>query len=252
MAAFLAGAVRAPLTAVILLFEMTNDYHIILPLMFSVAVSLLIAQRIQRDSVYGIGLARHGIRLDRGRDVDVLEAITIGEIMLKDTTAIRESDSLKKAADLLEKKRHHGLPVVNARGRLVGVLSLQDIDRAKDLKAKVKEIYTRDLQVVFPDDTLSSALRQMSEHDIGRLPVVSRTDKQKLLGVLRRADVIHAYNLALARRVEQRHHEGSVRLDAMTPDRVDVTDAIVEVGAPIAGKKMKEISFPKECVIASI
>ena len=55
MAAFLAGAVRAPLTAVILLFEMTNDYHIILPLMFSVAVSLLIAQRFQRDSVYGIG-----------------------------------------------------------------------------------------------------------------------------------------------------------------------------------------------------
>ncbi|MGA7193530.1 MAG: chloride channel protein [Anaerolineales bacterium] len=252
MAAFLAGAVRAPLTAVILLFEMTNDYHIILPLMFSVAVSLVIAQRIQRDSVYGIGLARHGIRLDRGRDVDVLEAITVGEVMLKDTTAIHESDSLKKAADLLEKKRHHGLPVVNARGRLTGVLSLQDIDRAKDLKTKVKEIYTRNLLVVFPDDTLSSALRQMSEHDIGRLPVVSRTDKQKLLGVLRRADVIHAYNLALARRVEQRHHEGSVRLGAMTPDRVDVTDAIVEVGAPIAGKKMKEISFPKECVIASI
>ena len=252
MAAFLAGAVRAPLTAVILLFEMTNDYRIILPLMFSVAVSLLIAQRIQRDSVYGIGLARHGIRLDRGRDVDVLEAITVGEVMLKDTTAIRESDSLKKATDLLEKKRHHGLPVVNARGRLIGVLSLQDIDRAKDLKAKVKEIYTRDLLVVFPDDTLSSALRQMSQHDIGRLPVVSRTDKRKLLGVLRRADVIHAYNLALTRRVEQRHREGSVRLSAITPDRVDVTDAIVEGGAPIAGKKIKDIPFPKECVIASI
>lgn len=252
MAAFLAGAVRAPLTAVILLFEMTNDYRIILPLMFSVAVSLLIAQRIQRDSVYGIGLARHGIRLDRGRDVDVLEAITVDEVMLKDTTAIRESESLKKAADLLEKKRHHGLPVVNARGRLVGVLSLQDIDRIKDLKAKVKDVYTRDLLVVFPDDSLSSALRQMSEHDIGRLPVVSRTDKQKLLGVLRRADVIHAYNLALVRRVEQRHREGSVRLDAVTPDRVDVTDAVVEAGAPIAGKKIKEISFPKECVIASI
>lgn len=252
MAAMLAAAVRAPLTAVILLFELTNDYHIILPLMFSVAVSLLIAQRFQRDSVYGIGLARHGIRLDRGRDVDVLESITVGEVMRKDTTAIRESDSLKKAADLLEKKRHHGLPVVNVRGRLVGVLSVQDIDRAKDLKINVAEIYTRDPLVAFPSDTLSSALRQMSEHDIGRLPVVSRTDKQKLLGVLRRADIIHAYNLALARRVEQRHREGSVRLDAMTPDRVDVTDAVVETGAPIAGKKMKEISFPKECVIASI
>ena len=127
--------------------------------------------------------------------------------MLKDATAVHETDSLKQAADFMEKKRHHGLPVVNARGRLVGVLSLQDVDRAKDLKAKVKDVYTRDPLVIYPDDTLSSALRQMSEHDIGRLPVVSLTDKQKLLGILRRADVIHAYNLALARRVEQRHRE---------------------------------------------
>ncbi|MFZ1042821.1 MAG: hypothetical protein WCA79_21060 [Anaerolineales bacterium] len=52
--------------------------------------------------------------------------------------------------------------------------------------------------------------------------------------------------------MEQRHREGNVRLDAMTPDLVDITDAIVEAGAPIAGKQMKEISFPKESVIASI
>ncbi len=252
MAAVLAGAVRAPLTAVILLFELTNDYRIILPLMFSVAVSLLISQRIQRDSVYGIGLARHGIRLDRGRDVDVLDSITVGEVMREDTTAIRESDSLEDAANLLEKKRHHGLPVMDARGKLVGVLSLQDIDRVEDKQTKVAEVYTRDILTAFPDETLSSALRLMSEHDIGRLPVVPHEDKRKLLGVLRRADVIHAYNLALARRTAQRHHEGSVRLEAITPDRVDVTDVVVNAESPIIGKKMKEISFPQDSVIASI
>jgi len=81
MAAVLAGATHAPLTAVLLLFEMTNDYRIILPLMFAVAISLVISQRIQRDSVYAMGLARHGIRLDRGRDVEVMSAITVGEAM---------------------------------------------------------------------------------------------------------------------------------------------------------------------------
>ncbi len=252
MAAVLAGAVRAPLTAVILLFELTNDYRIILPLMFSVAVSLLISQRIQRDSVYGIGLARHGIRLDRGRDVEVLDGIAVGEVMRQDTAAIRESDSLEKASDLLEKTRRHGLPVVNARGKLVGILSLQDIDRAENKEVNVKEVYTRDVLTAFPDETLSDALRRMSERDIGRLPVVSREDKQKLLGVLRRADVIHAYNLALARRTEKRHLEGNVRLDAITPDRVDVTDVVVNAESQIVGKKMKEITFPKDCVIASI
>jgi CIC family chloride channel protein len=252
MAAVLAGAVRAPLTAVILLFELTNDYRIILPLMFSVAVSLLVSQRIQRDSVYGIGLARHGIRLDRGRDVEVLDGIAVGEVMRQDTTAIHESDSLEKAANLLEKTRRHGLPVINARGKLVGILSLQDIDRAENKNVKVAEICTRDVVTAFPDETLSAALRRMSERDIGRLPVVAREDKQKLLGVLRRADVIHAYNLALARRTEKRHLEGNVRLDAITPDRVEVTDIVVNAESQIVGKKMKEIPFPKDCVIASI
>ncbi len=84
MAAVLAGAVHAPLTAILLLFEMTGDYYIILPLMFSVAVSLLISQHIERDSVYGLGLARHGIRLDRGRDVNVLESLTVAEVMETD------------------------------------------------------------------------------------------------------------------------------------------------------------------------
>ncbi len=82
MAAVLAGAVHAPLTASMLLFEMTADYHIILPLMFSVAVSMLTSQRIQRDSIiYAMGLARHGIRLDRWQDVEVLSTITVSEVM---------------------------------------------------------------------------------------------------------------------------------------------------------------------------
>lgn len=74
MAAVLAGAVHAPLTATILLFEMTNDYRIILPLMFAVGISLAISRWLQRESVYGQGLVRKGIRLERGRDVEVLEA----------------------------------------------------------------------------------------------------------------------------------------------------------------------------------
>lgn len=252
MAAVLAGAVRAPLTAVILLFELTNDYRIILPLMFAVAVSLLISQRIQRDSVYGIGLARMGIRLDRGRDVEVLDGITVGEAMRQDTTALRETDTLEKAAEQLAKKRHHGLPVVNTRGKLVGILSIQDIDQVEDKTIKVRNAYTRDVLTAFPDETLSAALRRMSERDVGRLPVVSHEDKRTLLGVLRRADVIHAYNIALMRRTARRHHEQSLLLDAVTPDRVEVTDVLVAKNALVAEMKMKEAPFPRECVIASI
>ncbi|MFN8457827.1 MAG: chloride channel protein, partial [Anaerolineae bacterium] len=103
MAAMLAATVHAPLTAILLLFEMTNDYHIILPLMFAVVVSLLFSQRLQRDSVYTLGLARKGVRIERGRDVEVLDALRVDEVMQTNFTTLLATDTLQTAADTLLK-----------------------------------------------------------------------------------------------------------------------------------------------------
>ncbi|MCB0120149.1 MAG: chloride channel protein, partial [Anaerolineales bacterium] len=251
MAAVLAGSVHAPLTAVILLFEMTNDYRIILPLMFAVAVSLLISQRIQKDSVYALGLARHGIRLDRGRDVEVMQAITVGEAMQLDMSTLPESATLNEAAEILMQTRHHGLPVVNEKGLLVGVLTVEDIEHAKG-KTYVGEACTREIETAYPDETLNKVVRRMSRRDVGRLPVVARDNPQKLVGVLRRTDVIRSYDIALTRRTAQRHREQTVHLDALTPTRVDVSNVAIEENAPCIGKRMSEIPFPRESVIASV
>ena len=253
MAAVLAGAVHAPLTAVILLFEMTNDYRIILPLMFSVAVSLLISQHIQKNSVYAMGLARHGIRLDRGHDVEVLQAITVGEAMHKDPQTISESDVLDNAFEKLNTTRSHGLPVVDSEGLLLGILTIQDIERARESGlTKVRDAFTQVLEVAYSDEPLSNALARMSRRDIGRLPVVTRENPRELIGILRRSDMIHAYDIALTRRTTQRHMEHEIRLDALTPERVDVTDVVVEAGSEAVGKQLMEIPFPQESVIASI
>ena len=250
MAAVLAGSVHAPLTAVILLFEMTNDYRIILPLMFAVAISLVISQRIQRDSVYAMGLARHGIRLDRGRDVEVMGAISVGDAMHTGEEKLSESMSLTEAAELLARTRSHGLPVVNAAGWLTGILTVQDIELAAG--ETVAEACTREVEVAFPDETLNMALRRMSRRDVGRLPVVARDNPRQLLGILRRADVIHAYDLALTLRVAQRHREHTVKLDALTPSRVDIDNVAIEIGAFAVDKAVKDIPFPRESVIASV
>jgi chloride channel protein, CIC family len=250
MAAVLAGSVHAPLTAVILLFEMTGDYRIILPLMLAVAISLLISQRIRKDSVYALGLARQGIRLERGRDVEVMSAITVGEAMQAGEEALPESMNLSDAAEALALSRHHGLPVVNSEGLLSGILTVQDIDRATG--DTVGDACTREVEVAFPEETLNMALRRMSQRDVGRLPVVARANPRKLLGVLRRADVIHAYDLALTRRVSQRHREHAVRLGALTPQRVDVSDVVLETGTQADGKAIKEIPLPRGCLIASV
>ncbi|MCB0082381.1 MAG: chloride channel protein, partial [Caldilineaceae bacterium] len=133
MASVLAGTVRVPLTAVILLFEMTNDYRIILPLIFAVVVSMIISQRLERDSVYELGLARKGIRLERGRDVEVLEAITVKEVMETTLNCLQENDSLVKAARILMKTKRHGMPVVNTEQQLIGIFTVQDLERGEEM-----------------------------------------------------------------------------------------------------------------------
>jgi CIC family chloride channel protein len=253
MAALLAAAVHAPLTAIILLFEMTNDYHIILPLMFAVGVSLVLSQRLQKDSVYMMGLARHGIRLVRGRDIEVLDGVLVSEAMRTGVIPLRENISLVDAANTLAQSRHHGLPVVNQNDELVGILTIQDIDHAAERGLQtVGEACTRNIVTATPDASLSSVLRQMSAMDVGRLPVVDANNPHRLVGWLGRADVIHAYDTALTRRITQRHREHAVRLDAVTPASVEVTDIVVEENSFVAGKKMSEIPFPRDCVVASV
>lgn len=255
MAAVLAGAVHAPLTAAMLLFEMTADYHIILPLMFSVAVSMLTSQRIERDSIYAMGLARHGIRLDRGKDVEVLSTITVSEVMRLNPETLTEDMSLQQASDVLAVNRRQGMAVENAHKELVGMLTLQDIDRALEQgsgNSTVGEVCTRDLITTFPEETLAAASQRMSQRDLGRLPVVAPDDPHKLVGILRRVDVIHAYSVALTRRTTQRHMEQAARLDAYTPPSVEVTEIAIEAGSLVDGKRMREIPFPGECVVASL
>lgn len=249
MAAVLAGAVHAPLTAVLLLFEMTSDYRIILPLMFSVAVGLLISQHISRHSVYGLGLARHGIRLDRGRDVNVLSALTVGEVMETEAPTLSESMPLEEAAALMARLRRQGLPVVDQEGKLCGMLATQDLERPG---RTVGEACTRKVEVAYPDETLHEALERMSRLDVGRLPVVRRDDPRRLVGLLRRSDVVRAYEVALKRRVAQRHHESAVRLDALTPPQVEVLEMEIEAGAPADGRRLSEVAIPTGCVIASL
>ena len=91
MAAVLSATVRAPLTGILLLFEMTNDYRIILPLMLAVGAGTYLSERLQRDSVYLLGLARKGIRLQRGRDVEVLDGLAVSEVMQPVSTTLHLS-----------------------------------------------------------------------------------------------------------------------------------------------------------------
>ena len=253
MAAVLGGAIRAPLTAALLAFEMTGDVRIILPLLFAVPISMFLSQQFQSDSVYTVELTRRGIRIERGRDVEVLSMLTVGEVMQRDVEPLRESEELHVALDRMARMRVHGLPVVNDAGELCGMLTLEDVETAhvRGIPArKVGDICTRQLVVAYPDETLDMALRRMSERDVGRLPVVDRRDPRRLVGLLRRVDVTRAYNIALARRTALRHRAQEVRLGVVSGTNVE--EIRVESGAPCMGRPVRDINWPRGCLIAAV
>ncbi len=258
MAALLAGAVHAPLTAILLLFEMTRDYRIILPLMFAVVISLLLSQRLQRDSVYTLSLARKGIRLERGRDVDVMESVQVGDVMLHETFALPLDFPVAELAERFLQTGRHGFAVVAPDGSLYGIVSVEDYRHALAgehgpvEQLTVGEIATRDLVTIFPDETVGLALQRMSPRDLSRLPVVGRDDPRHLLGMVRRSDIVRAYDVALSRRAALRHRTQQVRIDALTPERVNTIEVSIEPGAACVGKRMKDVTWPQACIVASL
>lgn len=258
MAALLAGAVHAPLTAILLLFEMTRDYRIILPLMFAVMISLLISQHLQRDSVYTLGLARKGIRLEKGRDVDVMESVQVGDVMLHETFALPLDFPVAGLGERFLQTGRHGFAVVAPDGSLFGIVSVEDYRHALAGEhgpvdqLTVQNIATTAPITVFPDETVGAALQRMSPRDLSRLPVVARDNPRRLLGMVRRSDIVRAYDVALSRRAALRHRVQQVRLDALTPERVNMIEITLEAGAPCAGKKMKDLPWPQDCIVASL
>jgi CIC family chloride channel protein len=255
MAAVLAGAVHAPVTAIMLLFEMTDDFHIVLPLMFAVAVSIFISEALQPASVYEVSLLRKGIRLQRGKDVDVLETLKVAEVMKPAPDTIATQTPLQEVSSLFSKEHVHGLPVLNGKGELCGMITMADIERAieqnpENLQLPAGQFCSQKLVVVHPDYTIQQALRLMGRYDIGRLPVVDPINPRKLLGWLSRVDLVRAYDLALARRTEVRHKVTQVQLG--TVSGVAVFEITVEAGSHLDGKLVAEVGLPEGSLVASV
>ncbi len=255
MAAVLAGSVRSPITATLLLFEMTRDYHIILPLMFSTVISLIISEAMSRDSIYTLELKKHGVWLWPKEHVDVTQTVLVEEIMSPAKDVVPEDMPATELEHYLERTKHHGVPVVDREGLLVGVVSLSDVTRAMRKRGslerlRVIDIATKNPITVYPDDYVWKALKLMSIHDIGRIPVVSRENPRKLVGIVRRQDVIKAYRLAIQRRQEEEETVDTLRLAHLShtvPLRL-----VVGPNSPAAGKRVKDLNLPKGCVLTAI
>ena len=200
MAAVFAAAAHAPITAILILFEMTRDYLIILPLMLAVVTATYISRQITRESIYTLKLKRKGVKLFKG-EMDPLQFVTVGEIMTEDFPAVSTEMPVTKLVRMLEKTGHHGFPVLSKGEKLWGCVTLSDVEEG--LKSgiphlKVGDIATENPVIAYPDQSVRDILLRLGTMDVGRIPVVDRDDPTRLVGVLRRHDIIKAYHKAAA------------------------------------------------------
>jgi CIC family chloride channel protein len=252
MAAVFAAAAHAPLTSILILFEMTSDYRIILPLMTSAVIASLISQAVSRESIYTLKLTRRGVRLGRPRDT-VMDSILVSEAMNREIESVPPDMRVGELMARFAASHHHGFPVVDARGNLVGVVALADVQRAaidQDVEdLTVDDICARRIYTCFPDQTLSAALDQLGARDVGRLPVVDRLDPRRLVGILRRTEIVSAYARAVASR--SRVEESIARVKTSVPDARFI-DLFVGEHSALDGISLKEAPLPEDCIVASV
>jgi CIC family chloride channel protein len=123
MGAVLAGAAHAPMTATLLLFEMTQDYGILLPTLLATGISTIASRAINPESVYTAPLAREGIRLREGRDVNLMEAVRVEEAMAEEWVAVEADLPIAELGGYFDQQGVDSLLVVDDRGALLGAVT---------------------------------------------------------------------------------------------------------------------------------
>jgi len=206
MAALFSATARAPLTSMLIVFEMSNDYLMILPLMAAGITSSYFAQWLHPESIYTFKLAKRGIRFSEGRDMDIMQGVKISEVMKSNPVTIHKDASFAEAMAIIQETNILGFPVICEKNRLWGILTLQDIHRAQSQEnfssrgLTVADIAVKNPITVYPDEPIWAAIQKMSPRDLARLPVVLRDGSKTLCGIISRSDIVRAYDVGIVRK----------------------------------------------------
>jgi len=263
MAAVFSAAARAPLTSMLIVFEMSNDYRLILPLMAAGMVASTFAQWLHSDSIYSLKLTKRGIRFEQGRDLDIMQTVQVEEVMNKAPVTVQQEQSVADLFAAFQETHLGGFPVMANETELYGMVTMQDMERTiqemertlhrkevnlKDLK--VWDVATPDPVTVFPDEPIWSAIRKMAPRDLARLPVISRNNPKQLVGVISRSNIVRAYNVGLMRKQKDELAQDRSALRKVTG--LEFTEIKVESNCSGTGKRLADISLPKNTNLVSI
>ncbi|MFQ5721573.1 MAG: chloride channel protein [Candidatus Aminicenantales bacterium] len=248
MGAVVAAATHAPITAIIIIFELTNDYKIILPLMLTCIIASLIAVSLKDASIYTMKLKLKGILFKEGRELNILRSLYVKDFINQDYKVFYNTEHVGRIVDHAIGGQHHSFQIIDKNNNYVGCFSFNQLKKLvlqKDLLDSF--IIAQDLAVpgIYLDyqDNLEKAMEIFGREDVDEIAVLK---DQKLIGVIKRKDVIEAYNHEIAKKEAT---SGLIRKLKFT-DQTKAFDighgyTIMEIEAPPAfwDKTLKELNL---------
>ncbi len=201
MAAVFGASARTTFAMIIFAFEITRDYNGILPLMLVCVIADGVAMYLMRNTIMTGKLERRGLHIPQDFEADVLQQISVGEIMDREPGIVPSTMKVSELADRIAHgdkvlTRHQGFPIVDEKDQLVGIITWGNITQAiaaNDANEKtVLEAGTSSLVVTYPNESMHDAVLKMLQNNVGRLPVVERQSPLKVVGYLGRSAVMEA------------------------------------------------------------
>jgi chloride channel protein, CIC family len=199
MGAVVAAATHGPITAILIIFEMSGDYKIILPLMITCIIATIIAIRVKKESIYTLKLKLRGINLFGGREINVLKSLNVENVYRQSVEILEESVSFPEIVEKMANSRHSYFYIVDKSNKLRGSISINEIRQTivdyENLKNLLiaTDVMNQEVITVSIDYNLDEVMKLFGRHNIDEFPVLSH-DGKKIVGSIWQQDVIEIYN----------------------------------------------------------
>lgn len=205
MGAMLAGINSVPIAGILIIFEMTNNYHFILPLMLAVGSSTIVVQMVIKNSVYIRRLGQEGFRYNLGRESSVLQSLLVKDVMTRDLVMVSERTALPKLVQECVARPQPRIYIYDANHHINGVIPTAKLNSLitdyHDLAPMViaRDLADLDITFVQESDNLEQVMQLFALKRVEEFPVLAQARPGKVLGLIRQQDIIDAYNQAIVK-----------------------------------------------------